>query len=204
VRADLTVRDGRLQAITQRQPKRRHGRLETRMLWALADPALNAYLGSSGSAGRPWPHLAQVCRVERQRLVVRTGGVVTKETREVSYYVTSQSATRADAPTLAHQIRGHWGIENKSHWVRDEIFGEDACQTRTGAAPQMRAACLNLVLALLRRSGVTNVAAALRTYAGRPALAVHLIASAGVMKKPWANDGTRWRGTLHRDRLKGA
>lgn len=71
--ADLLARGGRVQAITQRERKRRHGRLEVRMLWALADPSLNAYLGSSGVAGRPWPYLAQVCRVERQRVVVRTG-----------------------------------------------------------------------------------------------------------------------------------
>lgn len=152
------------------------------MLWALCDPALNAYLGSSGEAGRPWPHLAQVCRVERQRVLVAGEGVVTKQTREVSYYVTSQLPARADARTLARQIRGHWGIENKSHWVRDVTFGEDACQTRTGAAPQVRAACLNLVIALLRRTGATNIAAALRTYAARPALAVQLVAAAGVMK----------------------
>ena len=152
------------------------------MLWALADPALNAYLGSSGEVGRPWPSLAQLCRVERQRVVVRTGGVVADDTHAVTYYITSQPPTRADARTLAHQIRGHWGIENKSHWVRDETFGEDACQTRTGAAPQVRAACLNLVIALLRRTGVTNIAAALRTYAARPTHAVQLVASAGVMK----------------------
>lgn len=152
------------------------------MLWALADPALNAYLGSSGEAGRPWPHLAQVCRVERRRVVLRTGGVVADETREVTYYITSQPAARAGAASLARQIRGHWGIENKSHWVRDETFGEDACQTRTGAAPQVRAACLNLVIALLRRTGATNLAAALRTHAARPAAAVQLVATAGVMK----------------------
>ncbi len=152
------------------------------MVWALADPALNAYLGSNGTVGRPWPHLAQICRVERQRVLVGTGGVVTKEMREVSYYVTSLPAVRADAGALAHRIRGHWGIENKSHWVRDETFGEDACQTRTGSAPQVRAACLNLVIALLRRSGATNLAAALRSYAGRPGLAVQLVRTAGVMK----------------------
>ncbi len=152
------------------------------MLWALGDAALNAYLGSSGEVGRPWPHLAQICRVERQRLVLRTGSVVADETREVTYYITSQPAARAGAAALARQIRGHWGIENKSHWVRDETFGEDACQTRTGAAPQVRAACLNLVIALLRRTATTNLAAALRSYAGRPAAAVQLVASAGVMK----------------------
>jgi hypothetical protein len=182
VRADLAARTGRLDSITQREPKRRHGRLETWMLWALGDPALNAYLGSSGEAGRPWPHLAQVCRVERRRVVVGTAGAIIKETREVRYYVTSQPAARAGAAALARQVRGHWGIENKSHWVRDATFGEDACQARTGSAPQVRAACLNLVIALLRRTGATNLAAALRSYAGRPAAAVQLVAAAGVMK----------------------
>ena len=152
------------------------------MLWALSDPALNAYLGSSGAAGRPWPHLAQVCRVERRRVVVGTGGVIITETRAVRYYVTSQPAARAGAVSLARPIRGHWGIENKRHWVRDETFGEDACQTRTSAAPQVRAACLNLVSALLRRTGATNLTAAVRSYAGRPAAAVQLVASAGLMK----------------------
>ena len=152
------------------------------MLWVLGDPALNAYLGSSGEAGRPWPHLAQICRVERRRVVLRTGAVVADETREVTYYITSQPAARADARALARQIRGHWGIENKSHRVRDETFGEDACQTRTGAAPQVRAAGLNLVIALLRRAGATNLAAALRTFAARPAAAVQLVVTAGVMK----------------------
>lgn len=152
------------------------------MVWALADPALNAYLGSSGEVGQPWPHLAQICRVERYRLEVQTGGIVAADTREVTYYITSQAPCDADPRTLARQIRGHWGIENRSHWVRDETFGEDACQTRTGAAPQVRAACLNLVIALLRRTGVTNIAAAGRTFAGRPAAAVQLVATAGVMK----------------------
>jgi hypothetical protein len=152
------------------------------MLWVLSDAALNAYLGSSGDVGRPWPHLAQICRVERRRVVLRTGGVGADETREVTYSITSQPAARADAASLARQVRGHWGIENKSHHVRDVTFGEDACQTRTGAAPQVRAACLNLVISLLRRTGATTLAAALRSYAARPTLAVQLVATAGVMK----------------------
>jgi hypothetical protein len=169
-------------AITVREPKARHGRLEIRMVWALADPDLNTYAGSSGVAGVAWPHLAQVCRVERRRIVLGPGGVVAGDSREVRYAVTSRAPGRADARALAHLLRGHWGIENKTHWVRDATFGEDACQIRSGAAPEVRAACLNLVSALLRRAGMVNLAAGLRTCAGRPALAVHLIRSAGVMK----------------------
>ena len=35
-------------------PKQRHGRLERRELWALADPELN---GCAGTVGKGWPHL---------------------------------------------------------------------------------------------------------------------------------------------------
>ncbi len=47
--------------------KRRHGRLERRELWALADPEVNEYAGSAGTMGDAWPHLQQVCRLERRR-----------------------------------------------------------------------------------------------------------------------------------------
>lgn len=152
------------------------------MVWVLADPELVAYAGSSGTVGEPWPHLAQVCRVERERVVRRTGGVIVARSREVSYHLISRSAARADAWEVAVRLRGHWGIENKTHHVRDVTFGEDACQIRTGAAPQVRAACCNLLMALLRRDGVANIAAALRTYSGRPDHAVQFVATAGVMK----------------------
>ena len=57
---------------------------------------------------------------------------------------------------------------------------------RTGAAPQVRAACLNLVIARLRRAGHSGITAALRTFAGRPAQAVHLVRTAGrqLMNRP--------------------
>ncbi len=154
------------------------------MIWALADPTLNAYAGSTGTVGMPWPHLAQVCRVERRRVVLATGGLIAKESREVTYSMTSRDAAQADGRTLATLMRGHWGIENRTHWVRDVTFGEDASQIRTGAAPEVRSILLNLVTALLRRAGLTNIAAALRTCAGRPALAVQLVRPAGpqVMK----------------------
>ena len=148
------------------------------MLWALADPVLNAYVGSSGEVGTPWPAVAQVCRLERRRTVCQ-GGVLHTST-EVTYLITSRPAAQADATILLARDRGHWGIENKVHYVRDVTFGEDASHIRTGAAPQVRSACTNLVMALLRRTGATNLAAALRTYAARPHAAVHLLLSAGL------------------------
>jgi hypothetical protein len=150
------------------------------MVWALTDPALNACAGEAGEHGTPWPHLRQVCRARRRRVHLRTGEIED----EVSYAVTSLGPERADAARVLRLLRGHWGIENKLHWVRDLTFDEDRCPIRPGAAPQAMAACRNLVIALVRRSGETNVAAALRTFGGRPFTAIALAAAAGrrVMK----------------------
>jgi hypothetical protein len=156
--------------VSRVEPKVRHGRQEARMLWALHDPDQNAALG--------WPHLAQICRVERRRATIRGGRVVKTEV-EVSYAVTSLPPERAGASALLRLLRGHWGIENGAHHVRDVTFDEDRCQVRSGAAPEAFAACRNLASALLRRAGHANIAAALRTHAGRPRQAVVLVASAG-------------------------
>lgn len=179
---DLATRGGRFSTITRVEPKARHGRQETRRLWALADPDVNQYVGSGGTAGRAWPAVQQVIRVERWREVVR-GGQVVKTTQEVSYAITSVPAAQAEAPQLLRWLRGHWGIENKIHYVRDVTFGEDAAQVRTGAAPQVLAACRNLALTCLRRAGYDNIAAALRTFSGRPPQAVQLVLEARSLVK---------------------
>jgi hypothetical protein len=167
-------------AVTVVEPKARHGRREVRMLWALADPALNARAGEAGTHGTPWPHLAQVCRVRRRRVDVGTGEI--EDT--VTYAITSLPPERADATRMLTLLRDHWRIENSLHHVRDVTFDEDRSAIRTRAAPQVAVTCRNLVIALLRRVGVANIAAACRTYAGRPRTAIALIASAGcqVMK----------------------
>lgn len=170
---------GAYDAVTVREPKRRHGRDEVRRLWALADPVVLRGAGLHGTVGEPWPHLQQVCRVERHRTVYRRGQV--HHSVEITYAITSLPPARAAARTLLGHLRHHWGIENKTHWVRDVTFDEDRSQTRTGAAPQVMAACRNLAIALLRRAGHANLAAALRTYAGRPADAVALVLAPGLI-----------------------
>ncbi|HEV2121407.1 MAG TPA: ISAs1 family transposase [Chloroflexota bacterium] len=166
---------GRGTWVTLRAPKASHGREEVRLLWALADPYLNREAGRHGVHRASWPHLQQVCRVERRRTVYAHGR--TTHEVEVSYAITSFPPDRADARTLLAYLRGHWRIENTLHSVRDVTFDEDCSQTRTGAAPQLMAAIRNLALALLRRAGHANIAAALRTYAGRAHHAVGLVLS---------------------------
>jgi hypothetical protein len=147
------------------------------MIWAIADPALNAYVGSAGTVGQPWPQVQQILRVERQRVLVR-GGVGGKHERRVTYAITNLPPQQADARQLAQHLRGHWGIENRAHWVRDVVWDEDRSQVRSGAAPQVLAATRNLAGALLRRAGYRSIAPTLRTLAARPAEAVRLVTAA--------------------------
>ncbi len=96
----------------------RHGdRWERRRLWP--STALNGYLD--------WPGLEQVCCVER------TGWHKGRETVEWACAITSLPPECADAARLLEIWRGHWGIENRLHWVRDMVFGEEQSQVRPGA-----------------------------------------------------------------------
>jgi predicted transposase YbfD/YdcC len=87
-----------------------------------------------------------------------------KQQVEVSYAISSLPATANSAKRLLTLSRGHWGIENRVHWVRDVTFDEDRSQIRLGAAPQVMAGLRNLVISLVRRAGHSNVAAALRRH----------------------------------------
>lgn len=81
---------------------------------------------------------------------------------ETAYYLTSLPPDRADPETLDRLVRGHWGIENGVHYVRDVTFGEDRSQAWTGNGPRTLATCRNLAISALRRAGVTNIARGLR------------------------------------------
>lgn len=54
-------------------------------------------------------------------------------------------------------MRGHWGIENRAHYVRDVTYDEDRSQLRTGSAPQVMATMRNTAISLLRLAGWTNI-----------------------------------------------
>ena len=103
-----------------------------------------------------WPGLAQVCRLVR---TTKRGG---QRTVEIDYAITSVPRDQADAAQLLAWWRGHWGIENRSHYVRDVTLNEDACRIRKGDAPQNLAALRNAIVSMLRLEGHANIAAALR------------------------------------------
>ncbi len=98
-----------------------------------------------------------------------------KKTVEIIYLITSADHQAAPPATLATWIQGHWGIENRLHWVRDVSFDEDRSQVRTGNAPQVMATVRNTSISLLRLTGWTNIAAALRHHAAHPDQAIECL-----------------------------
>jgi len=121
-----------------------------------------------------WSALAQVCRIHREVEYV-SGKRAGDTTSAWAYALTSLPPNQADAARLEQLWRGHWQIENGLHYVRDATLGEDACQVRANHAPANLAACRNTALNLLRLTGVTNIAAALRRHAMYPRQALALL-----------------------------
>lgn len=110
---------------------------------------------------QPWigfPHAAQTIRLTRDRTSHATG----ESTREHVYAITSLPPADTSPAELARLIRGHWGIENRLHWVRDVTYDEDRSQIRTGNGPRVMAAIRNLAISIHRLAGATNIAAATR------------------------------------------
>ncbi len=54
------------------------------------------------------------------------------------------------AAVLGRAVRGHWGIENRLHWVLDVSFEEDGCRVCVDHGPQNLAVLRHIALNLLR------------------------------------------------------
>ena len=66
---------------------------------------------------------------------------------DTRYYVASAALS---AQAAAHAVRGHWGIENRLHWVLDVVFKDDQCRLRTGHGAKNMAVVRHFALNLIR------------------------------------------------------
>ena len=150
---------------TVRETHEGHGRRETRWLMAVSLPA----------AEWEWPGVAQAFIVVRDVWKPKQQ----KRHHEVMYGITSLTRSEAGPADLLRLVRGHWTVENRSHWVRDVTFGEDACLVRTGKAPQVLAVLRCAVLSRLRAASVSNIAREMRRLAAQPSACLPLLGLAG-------------------------
>jgi predicted transposase YbfD/YdcC len=112
-----------------------HGRMEIRDYYQSDCLEWFADLGK-------WEGLQSVGLVESTREVE---GVKTIERR---YFI---SSLPLDVRLFARAVRGHWGVENKVHWVMDVCFREDQSRARSGHAAENLATLRRLALNLLQR-----------------------------------------------------
>jgi predicted transposase YbfD/YdcC len=100
-----------------------------------------------------WVGLKRLVKVER--IGTRAG----KPYEQVAYYISSLSL---NAGQFAQGIRGHWGIENRLHWVKDVVLEEDSSRIRLGNAPANLSIIRSLAIAILRNNGYSSITTALR------------------------------------------
>ncbi len=105
-------------------------------------------------AGTEWqPFIKTVIRVTRRTLLYSAATGLWGQRGEVAFYVSS--AAGFPATEWAAAIRGHWGIENRNHYVRDVSCDEDKSRIRDN--PGIMARARSFALNILRANGTTNV-----------------------------------------------
>jgi predicted transposase YbfD/YdcC len=100
--------------------KNRRSRDETRLV--------EVFSPGDSLAGTQWAgHVCAVIRVTRDVLTRSAATGLWRATREIAFFV---SNIVASAAVFAKAIRDHWSIENRSHYIRDGSFAEDASRIR--------------------------------------------------------------------------
>src|SRR5512134_1644189 len=151
VKANQQILHETLDAICTAEPptdsaeRNRHGRQEHRLVETF---------DVAGHLGADWDGLiVTAARVTRLTWHKNTKTGLWHQTNETSLYA-CQITLAATAAGAA--IRQHWGIENRSHYVRDVSLSEDISRIRTkpGHFARFRSFALNI----LRANAITNVA----------------------------------------------
>ncbi len=107
----------------------------------------------TGADGIDFPHAAQAACIRREIFEI-SGDRISKENALI---LTSGKAGEMTAAEVNQGVRRHWGIENKSHYVRDTLYREDHSQAWAGNGPQAMASFRILALGLFRMKNVEAI-----------------------------------------------
>ena len=107
----------------------------------------------AGTGTEPWhDHFHALIRVERHTERFDTRLKDWRVSEETAYYLCDLELPAAQ---FNQAIRGHWGVENRTHYVRDTRFAEDASRIRRN--PCIFALLRSFALNLMRFNGVKNI-----------------------------------------------
>ena len=93
--------------------------------------------------------------IQIERIGIRSG----KKYLQTNHYI---SSLVSKATTFANGIRQHWGIENRLHWVKDVIFGEDTAPFSNYNAATNWSIIRNIAINLARLGGYNSLTKAER------------------------------------------
>jgi predicted transposase YbfD/YdcC len=118
-----------------------HGRIRRWSTWA------------TDAKGISFPGARQAALIKREEFDLAKQRV----SKEIALILTSQDTDTATAADIHNQVRKHWAIENKSHYVRDTVFHEDAHITYSKNGSRTMASLRNIAIGLLRIAGHSEI-----------------------------------------------
>jgi predicted transposase YbfD/YdcC len=121
--------------------ERDRGRIKRRFCWI------------TSAEGIDFPHARQAAIIRREIFEI-SGDRISKEHALI---LTSRKPEKMTAANVNRYIRGHWGIENKSHYIRDTVYREDNSQAWTAEGPHALASLRNLTLGLFRLKNANSI-----------------------------------------------
>ena len=104
--------------------------------------------------------LPDVAYIVRVQACIQRGS---KTHEEIRYYI---SSAMLDAARAGQAVRGHWGIENRLHWVLDVTFNDNQSHLRKGFGAKNMAVVRHFVLNLVRSAKDTRSIKLRRKMAG--------------------------------------
>lgn len=135
-----------------------HGRIERREVWMMpCETDMQAYLQDELG----WPGVQWCGRIRRQRW---TPGK--EEEEEVQVWIAGAAFPWSlDIQTAAHQLRGHWTIENRVFYVRDVTMDEDRLHGRQigPALSSIRNVTISLLRLFFRGLNISDAIRLVRT-----------------------------------------
>lgn len=114
-------------------------------------------------------------KLERIIKQTRSGKRGKKKFEEIHYFIASKQ--RDDASYFAEGIRSHWGIENRSHWVRDVVMNEDGCRVKSKEIVSNLSLFRSLIISLFRVNGHDSITRGIELFTNRLDQSMNLISN---------------------------